>query len=308
MLAANDEASWVNLDLFVSVPTAWTVSANGEQRGQSVESGQKTVHFQAKQVPLSVELVAGRLQTHIESLSSLDGRQIPVKLSYLAGHGENVERISQLIRQSFAEWEHRFGRCPSGFISVAEIPQFQTGGEPERLTPVTASSGMVVMPERLGWLHDYKTQPARDWLAFIVAQEMARSWWGNRVAAREGPGSALVDHGIPILLGLNMIEKLHGVKAADDYAGLLRDRLRKEMARENGPALTILTADFQEFANTQAALALYDQRRKIGPGTFDHSLEQTWRSLSSINGDRSPVSPDAIARPLGLVPAISLRK
>lgn len=158
------------------------------------------------------------------------------------------------------------------------------------------------MPERLGWLHDYRSQPARDWLAYILAQSTARSWWGNRVTSREGAGSALVDDGVPILLGLNMIEKLHGVKAADDYASLLQDRLRKEMARESGPMPTILTSDFQDFAGTQAALALYDQRRKIGREKFDHLLDQTWGTLSSPDAVRSPISPGLLAQPLGLIP------
>jgi len=302
LLAINDEAGWVDLDLFVSVPAAWAVSANGEQRDQVTQSGQKTVHFEAKQIPLSVQVVAGRLTTHVATMSSRDGRQIPVTLSYRAGHGENVERLTQMIRASFAEWERRFGPCPSAYINLAEIPQYQTGGEPDKLTPVTAAGGMIVMPERLGWLHDYRTQPARDWLAYVLAQNVARSWWGNRIASREGAGSALVDDGVPILLGLNMIEKLHGVKAADDYASLLQDRLRKEMARESGPAPTILTTDFQDFADTQAALALYDQRRKNGREAFDHLLDQSWQALSSTDANRSPASPELLARPLGLIP------
>ncbi|HTF65701.1 MAG TPA: hypothetical protein VK638_23735 [Edaphobacter sp.] len=302
LLAINDEAGWVDLDLFVSVPAAWAVSANGEQRDQVTQSGQKTVHFEAKQIPLSVQVVAGRLTTHVATMSSRDGRQIPVTLSYRAGHGENVERLTQMIRASFAEWERSFGPCPSAYINLAEIPQYQTGGEPDKLTPVTAAGGMIVMPERLGWLHDYRTQPARDWLAYVLAQNVARSWWGNRIASREGAGSALVDDGVPILLGLNMIEKLHGVKAADDYASLLQDRLRKEMARESGPAPTILTTDFQDFADTQAALALYDQRRKNGREAFDHLLDQSWQALSSTDANRSPASPELLARPLGLIP------
>ncbi|HTF66052.1 MAG TPA: hypothetical protein VK638_25530 [Edaphobacter sp.] len=302
VLAASGDARWVNIDLYLSIPSEWTAAANGQQIGQVTEGKWKTIHFKANNVPLTMQVVAGHLASHTETLTSLDGRKIPATLYYRPGHGENVARMTQILGETFAEWERRFGPCPTSYISLAEIPQYQTDGEPEKPTPVAAAQGLIVMPERLGWVHNYRTEPTRDWLSFVLSEELSRSWWGNRVAAREGPGSALIDDGVPILLGLNMVEKLHGVKAADDYASMLQDRLRKEMARESGPAPTILTTNFEEYADNQAALALYEQRRKIGRERFDHILEQDWKEMSAGSGStKDPMSPTSIAGSLGLV-------
>jgi ABC-2 type transport system permease protein len=300
-LAASGDARWVNLDLYLSIPSEWTATANGQQIDQVTEGKRKTIHFQANDVPLNMQVVAGNLASHTETLTSLDGRKIPATLYYRPGHSENVARMSRILGETFAEWERRFGPCPTSYISLAEIPQYQTDGEPEKPTPVSATQGLIVMPERLGWIHNYRAEPARDWLSFVLSEELSRAWWGNRVAAREGPGSALVDDGVPILLGLNMIEKLHGVKAADDYAGMLQDRLRKEMALESGPAPTVLTTNFEEYSDNQAALALYDQRRKLGRERFDNLLDQRWKELSAASGGQVPVSPASIAERLGLV-------
>jgi hypothetical protein len=302
VLAASGDARWVNIDLYLSTPSEWTAAANGQQIGQVLEGKWKTVHFRANNVPLAMEVVAGRLSSHADTLTSLDGRKIPATLYYRPGHGENVARMTQILEQTFAEWERRFGPCPTSYISLAEIPQYQTDSEPEKPTPVAAAQGMIVMPERLGWVHNYRTEPARDWLSFVLSEELSRAWWGNRVAAREGPGSALIDDGVPILLGLNMIEKLHGVKAADDYASMLEDRLRKEMARESGSTPTVLTTNFEEYADNQAALALYEQRRKIGRERFDRILEQDWKEMSTASGStKDPMAPMSIAEGLGLV-------
>ncbi|QHN02670.1 M1 family metallopeptidase [Granulicella sp. WH15] len=296
VLAVNDNAGWIDLDLSVSTPAGWNVVANGTRGGEVADRGKQTTHFEARHVPLALQVVAGKLATHVETLTSQDGRKILLTFAYHPNHAENVARMATILRSAFTEWERRFGPCPSGFISLAEIPQYQEDGEPERLTPTTSASGIIVMPERLGWLHNYRTEPARDWLTFILGQELARTWWGTQLASREGPGSSLVDNGVPMLLGLTMIEKMHGTKAADDYASLLTDRLREEMAREAGVPASILTTNFEDYAGMQAGLELYDRRRKVGSSQFDRLLDQAWK----MNVLGTAVSPNAFAGGLGL--------
>jgi|GEM_PF-5643138 len=107
--------------------------------------------------------------------------------------------------------------------------------------------------------------------------------------AQEGPGSVLIEEGMPTLMGLVMIEKTHGVKAADDYAAILQDRLRRRMAREGGTQATILSSNFEDYAGMQAALALFEQRKK-GRDAFDRLLAQTWR-----DSEQEPFSPAKFA-------------
>jgi ABC-2 type transport system permease protein len=293
VLAANKSAGWVDLDASVTAPADWVVA------GAEGPSDHGTVHITAKHVPLALQIVAGRLVVQRATLASSDGRGIPVGLYFRDGHGENAARMLQILQQAFAEWERRFGPYPLSRIDLAEVPQYQSGGERDRLVTVRTAAGLIAMPERLGWLHDYRAEPARDWLTFILSAELSRAWWGGSVAAREGPGSALIDDGAPMLLGLTMLEKQHGIQAADDYAKLLQDRYRREAARENGPIPSLIDTNFEEYAGLQAALALFQQRRTVGSQIFDQHLDQIWTHLSAAHPAK-PNSPGDLAAELGL--------
>jgi len=294
--AVNDQANRASVDLTVSAPADLQVSASGTRVGEYEEHGRRHSSFHMQGVPLKILLAASRVTTSTRVWTSADGRRISIVLRHHPAHTVNALRFFETAAATLSQMEALFGPYPYDHLEIAETAQFRDG---EDLIQPCGAGPLIVLPERRGWLHDYRQDPRRDYLAFTLGEQIARVWWGQSVAAEAGPGAALVDDGVPIFLGLKMIENRRGVQAADAYASLLRDRYRKEVARSDEPVAAILDTQDQSYAAVGDALAMFDRRRRLGEVRFDSAMATFFRQ-SRDQGRGAPIWPARLAFALGL--------
>jgi len=290
--ARHANAGAADITLKVSAPSDLRIAATGDLISERTQGGWRNAIFIARNTPLHFLIALGPLA---KATSNQEPSPVgpTVSVSYVPLHDANVTAIIERATKWSGRYASRFGAPAFRTVQVAEVGQFREGDD---LMEPDAAGNLVIVPERFGWLHDYRTPPKRDYLTFLLGSQLAKAWWGGTVASRQGPGAALVDEGVPILLGLEAVAAQHGEAAAQDYAGVLRDRVRLLIARADAPRVAILKTQFELYAGLQAGLALFDLRQTLGEERFDRALDAFYRQ----HRHGAPVAPADLAHTLGL--------
>jgi hypothetical protein len=284
----------VDMRVRITAPETFQVASAGEHVAEEVSDGRRTVVTLGHQVPFQFLVAAGRTERRVAEWAA-HGQTIPLMLDRLPQHAGNDDRVLSATRMVLSELERRFGAYPYSAVHIAETGQFTLDDKP---LGVRAAASLVVMPERQGWLDDYRKTPQRDYLAFTLATRLATNWWGHSVAASAGPGADVLDKGVPILLGLEMIARMHGEEAAKDYVDLLREQLKRETSASENGAVDMLATQFEPYAGLQAGIRLYDRRTQLGAERFDALLDDFYRS--HVDKHEGLARPAALTAVLGM--------
>lgn len=297
--ASHPTAGRADLELRVRVPKDFLVGASGQRVAERVDNQWRQTEFRQQNAPLLWLVTAAPVKERTVYWTSRNGRHIAIRLQNLAIHGANEARVLATAEDALTTFEQRFGPYPQTSLEVAETGQFLR--DEERASPLVQSAGgFIAMPERTGWLHDDRQEPTYDYLAFVLSREIARAWWGHAAGAATGPGSALIDEGVPGLLALEMLARRHGEPAAESYARLLSETYLKQSALTEGRVPDVLHTQFERYAGLQATLVLYAQRKRLGASVFDARLEDFFRRQAATGPGSVLVQPRDLAYALGL--------
>lgn len=278
----------------IAAPETFQIASVGEHVSEEVSGGRRTVIATGQQVPFQFLVAAGRTDRRIAEWIAQRGT-IPLALDRLPQHAGNDDRVLSATRMALTEFERRFSPYPYHAVHIAETGQFTIDDKP---LGTRSAASLVVMPERQGWLDDYRKTPQRDYLTFTLATRLATAWWGNSVAASAGRGADVLDQGVPILLGLEIIAKVHGEQAAKDYVDLLREQLKRETSASESGVVDMLNTQFEPYAGLQAGIRLYDRRTQLGAERFDALLDDFYRS--HVGKHEGLVRPIALTTALGM--------
>lgn len=297
--ASATDAGLADLELHIRVPENIVVAASGVRMNERVQDGIREVDFQQRKAPLQWLVTAGRLQQRVAPWLAPDGHRTDIVIQHSPLHGFNQARMRATVEDALELFSQRFGPYSRRDLQLVEIAQFaREESIPAPSTP--GAGGLVALPERAGWLHDYRREPGYDLLTYMLSREVARTWWGQIAGASAGPGAALVDEGVAGVLALELLERRNGRQAVDRYVANLQAVYLKQSALTEGSLPDVLHTQFEPYAGLQATLSLYAHRKRLGAAMFDRRLDDYFRQHAPSGGGSFPVRPKALAQALGM--------
>lgn len=168
-------------------------------------------------------------------------------------HPSNVARFLDAARFALDRLRARYGPYPYPVVRFAEVPDGFVDAE-------TAAGCLFLVPESRGFLSGYRSGGAgMDLVQYVVAKELARAYFGDRLAPVRSQGHGFVSEALPAYAALDVLAARDGRKMADAYASVLRDRALRGAAKETGVRPTLLTGDDQPYLADQGAAELWSQ-------------------------------------------------
>jgi ABC-2 type transport system permease protein len=210
------------------------------------------------------------------------GSPVSIEVHHLPAHPWNAERFAEAARFALDELSREYGPYRGSAVRIAEVPN-------DAVAPTTSGS-LLVIPEKAGWLHDYRQPPPFDWITFLVGRELARHWWRDRLGPADVAGASLLTDGVPSYLGLWLVARKQGPAGSRPRLAILADRYLKQRASEEQTEPSLTAADGQGYLEFKAAVGLIGLRDVAGEGAFDKALRSFF-----VRYDR-PTDPRPTAR------------
>jgi ABC-2 type transport system permease protein len=239
--------------------------ASGELVGREVIDGRATYRYEAEATPWPPQFCSARYAVSRSSWSPAMGTApVSIEVYHLPAHPWNAGRFAEAARFALDEFGREFGLYRASSIRIAEVPNGSVGP--------TACGNLIVIPERAGWLHDYRRTPPFDWVTFVVGRELARHWWRDRIGPADVAGASLLTEGLPAYAGLWLVARKHGAAGVSQRIGVLADRYLKQRAAEERAEPPLTAADGQEYLEHRAAVGLIGLRNVVGGDAFDKAI------------------------------------
>lgn len=266
-LLHSDDANLVLVEWTVRVPPGVVAIAAGALTADRVEGGQRVFHYRSTEPELwRPAVVMGGYAVSREHWRS-GPAEIEVEVHHHPAHQHNVRRILSAAALGLEHVSAWLGRYPHDVVRIVETPH---GLSPERI-----SGGMLTLPERRAWLHDYRVEPALDWIQFIVTRQLARAALDRLAPSAALPGALLIENALPEALAALAVEARHGEAQRALLERDYLERYRRGRAVHEGEVPALLDADGEAFLEPAATLLLLHARDALGDERFRAALK-TW--------------------------------
>lgn len=159
----------------------------------------------------ALDVVAGRWEVR---------REGDVAVYFHPGHERNVdEMLATLVaaRRHYSEWFHPY---PWRELKLSEFPNLETNAR--------GFPSHVHFSEGIGFLT--RSQGSSSLVFLVTAHEAAHQWWGNLLAAADGPGTGHLVEGMAHYSALLLQEAVHGERGRIELARRMEEsylRLRR---------------------------------------------------------------------------------
>ena len=268
-LAAGDDADFVNFQVSVTTDADQTVAAPGKLISDTTDKkNRRTFVFQSERSSIWDFHCSSARYAVTKGEWRNGERSIPIEIYHLPTHGYNSQRLIESAKFALEKLTKDFGDYPHDALRIAEVPN-------ELIEPTT-NRNLILLPEKKGWLNDYRAFDAGrdpDFVQFITAREIARGWWGQTASPAEAQGYPLLIDALPTYAALTVIEAKNGNAAAQRRISILTDDYLRTSAIEDGFEPSLLEAEDQEYINEKGAIILFAAQEKIGEKPFNSALK-----------------------------------
>ena len=265
-LLRTDDADRVQLDWTITVPPDQLAVASGDLLSDTIRDGRREFRYRTRQPELwQPAVVMGHYAVARETWTPTPATaraepSLGIEVYHHPDYDRNVRRIVDAARFALEQLSSWLGPYPHSVLRIVEAP---AGLSPERV-----SGGLLTIPEHRAWVHDYRTEPAFDWIQFLVARQLAHAQLDQVAPAAAAPGALLVDAALPELLALLVLEARQGGAQLQRARHELLERYRRGRALHEGPVPSLLDADGEEFLAAAGSLALLRARERAGADRF----------------------------------------
>jgi len=188
--ASGAKTDLIPYDLTVSTDTGQDIAASGRLERKWKEGNRHYYHFVQNTpgvYPPEV-ILSSRFAKWTDTVRLDDGRIIQVGIDYNPGHDANLKHFQQGLKDALHYYSRAFGDYPYDRLTLAESPAYRRR---EVATP-----GVIYISEPDGWNADLRSPSEFDYVYYMMAQQVARQWWGNTVVPNHTLASSIVDDGI----------------------------------------------------------------------------------------------------------------
>lgn len=268
--AVSSQADLLSYNLTIATDEGQHAIAPGNLINAETSNGRSVFHYAGEDAVWNFTIASATYHATHENPIAGDGSDATIVAYHLPNHSYNVGRYLAGARAALDRFSAQFGPLPYSEIRFVEVPLNLAG-------KARTSGNTVFLPEKDGWLHDYREPQDRDWVLYTAAREVARMWWGQQVIPGEMKGSVVLTGSIPEYLALRVIEQAHGRDAALDLLAMKRDIYLRQRVKEDAVEPALLDAEDAAYLDEKGLLALFSARNIIGAERLDAALAAYFR-------------------------------
>lgn len=161
--------------------------------------------------------------------TSVSGKTIKVQVQY--HHAYQVRHILTAAKAALIRGEQLFGTYPYASLDIRETPA--------QSVAIWSKPGKIRIPEKEGWLADYRQPQSLDYIDYVVSREVFKQWLVHRLHPAQRPGKGFLSQSLPEYLALQEVARHYGA-----------DRLAKRLAQRK----TLYAASHYRSRNTEVSL------------------------------------------------------
>jgi len=159
--------------LSITVPTSYTVAANGRLKGTDEVSQKSTFHWESNYPIMNYNINFTMGKFHIEKgiFEGVSGENIPIMVYVLEENKDKAALLLEVLRKSTETHEHFFGAFPFPEDKIAVVETPYLGMEHQTINAYGNNFQFVRMGE--------------VWYDWLLHHELGHEWFGNKVSVSD---------------------------------------------------------------------------------------------------------------------------
>lgn len=214
------EGDWIDFEATIGTAADQVALGTGD-RVRSWRAGNRNYSFYKSTIPMlnMYTFLSARYARKTSRWKNVD-----IEVYYHPDHPYNIDHILKVARESLAYCSETFGEYGAGQLRLAEVPRYLLQGQ--------AYSGVVTGSENFGFVADFTNDVGMDYLAWLVAHEIAHQWWGLKANPAMMPGASLMTELVCQYVAMVVSERLYGREYIRNALKFDRDGYFKGRAQE----------------------------------------------------------------------------
>lgn len=259
---AAGERSWTTADITVSTSADQVPLAPGKKVSDVVRDGRRAARF-VSDVPIrsSFGVQSGRYAERHRRFRGVD-----LTVYHHPAHAWNVDRMLDMLQASLAYYEESFGPYQFDQARVIEFPSYS-------YNYAQAFANTIPNAETLGFLADLRSPDALDYVAGLMAHELAHQYWAHQLTPAHVEGGTLLTETLAQYSALMVMRKVNG---EDQIRRQLRSQLFGYLsgrAWEPLEEVPLVRVGHQKYLMyNKGALAMYLVQERLGEEAVNRAL------------------------------------
>ncbi len=262
MKTANGEGSWSTADITLSTAADQTPVAPGKKVSDVTRGGRRVARF-VSETPIRSGFA---VQSARYAERHRRYRNIDLAVYHHPSHAWNVGHMLDMLEASLAYYEANFGPYQFDQARIVEFPSYGSNF-------AQAFANTIPNAETYGFLADLRSPEAQDYVAGLVAHEMAHQYWPHQMAPAEMQGAMVLVETLAQYSAIMVMKSVHG---EDQMRRQLRSQLNNYLsgrANEQLEEVPLIRAGHQRYIMyNKGALAMYLLQERLGEGAVNRAL------------------------------------
>ena len=266
-------ADWVHFETVFSTTADQVALSTGNLVGEWTEGDRRFFHYRTeKPVTNLLPFVSGRYAVARDQWQGID-----LEVYYYPEHDTNIEHFLEVTRRSLEYLTEHFGPYPHDQLRIVEIPSYHGR---------IAFAFAQVIPFSESWTFTADLEAAElDWLAAILAHEVAHQWWNHQVVPADVQGATLIAESLAQYSAMRILEAIHGPEMVRYFLRFHLDRYLEQRGREPVREMPLARVENQGYIHYSKASLVFDRlAHRIGEANLNRAL----RSLVESHGMAGP--------------------
>ena len=275
------EADWIDFETILSTEADQIALSSGELVREWTEGDRRIFHYRSGAPVVNlVPFMSGR---YAVARGAWQG--IGIEVYHHPDHGFNIEHFLEVARRSLAYFSAEFGPYPHDTLRIVEIPSYH--GK-------IAFSLAQMIPFSESWTFTADLDAAElDWLAAILAHEVAHQWWNHQVVPGNVQGATLIAESLCQYSATRILDQMHGPEMVRQFLRVHRRRYLEQRGSERVREMPLARVENQGYLHySKASLAFAALEEAMGETALNRAL----RAFRDENVFRGP--PYATSRDL----------
>lgn len=261
---ASNQRSWTTADITLSTAADQTPVAPGRKVSDRIEGRRRVARF-VSDVPIRS---AFAVQSARYAERHRRFRGIDLAVYHHPGHAWNVDRMLDTMQASLAYYQDAFGPYQFDQARVIEFPSYS-------YNYAQAFANTIPNAETLGFLADLRSPDALDYVAGLMAHELAHQYWAHQLTPANMEGGALLTETLAQYSAMMVMRKVNG---ADQIRRQLRSQLYSYLsgrAWEKLEEVPLVRVGHQRYLMyNKGALAMYLVQERLGEAAVNRALRR----------------------------------